>query len=163
MARAKRRSGTPSWGVQTEGVADVQRALRVLAETDAPFVRAALTRSGFMLRAAAARYAKGSIASKIEFTGIKGKGGALRAIVQTNHPGARSHEFGRIWFYEGYTGRAVKKTGRRVRRDAPRGQRPEPFLGIIKGDRAIADVKEPVTELLTQAFVDEFERIGNGG
>ena len=161
MSRSKKRSGTSTWAIETSGVADVTRAMRILAETDAPFVRAALGKSGELLRNAAIKHTHPSIASKLEFVGVQGKAGSLRAVVRTKHAGARSREFGRKWYYRGYNGRAMK-SGQRFKVAEGRGQKAQPFLGVIKGDKAVADVKPEVERLLTQAFEDEFERIANG-
>lgn len=89
-----------SWRVELEGIGNLQKALKALAEPDAPFLRQALTESGELLRGAAASRAPGGIASKVGFSGIRGTvGGGLRAVIVIDHPGGRSMEFGRVWYY----------------------------------------------------------------
>lgn len=152
-----------TWGIQIEGAGALKKALRVLGETEAPFLKAALDESGKLLEDAAARRAKGGIAGGVSFRGVRGKGGGLRAVVNIKHPGARSMEFGRFNYYRGFRGRDVKTTGHKFHVGPGKGQRPQPFLGIVKGDAAIAEVQQPVTEKLQKAFADEWERIGAEG
>lgn len=157
------RSQTASWGIEIDGVTNLKRALRVLAEPDAPFLRSALEESGQLLRAAAARRAPGRIAAAVRFTGVKGKGAGLRATIDVRHPGARSMEFGREMYYRGFTGRQQKATGRKFRVGPGRGQPARPYLGVIKGNAAIAEVEDRVRQLLAEAFEREWERIAVGG
>ena len=154
-------SGTVKWGIQVEGATALKRALRVLSETDAPFLREALTESGQLLRGAAARRAPGGIANKVDFVGVKGSGGTLRALIQIKHPGGMAMEFGRSLYYRGFTKRRMKATGRRFR--ASPGQKARPYLGITKGDAAIGEVGERIKRLILQAIQDEWERIGREG
>lgn len=150
--------GSVTWGVQVEGAGALKRALSVLGETEAPFLRVALEDSGQLLEDAATRRARGGIGRGVMFTGVKGKGSGLRATVRVKHPGARSMEFGRFNYYQGYTGRSVK-SGRKFQVPAGRGQKPRPFLGIVKGDAAIAEVKGPIEEKLKRAISGEWDRI----
>lgn len=162
MAKSKRRSGTSSIYMEVEGQADIQRALRVLAEPEAPFLSAALGESGVLLRDAARTRTHPSIAAKLDFVGVKGKAGALRALVQTKHPGSRSREFGRVWYWTAYHGHKPK-TGGGHKEKVSKGQKAQPYMGIIKGDGAIGAVKEEVQQKLSTAFEKEWDRITSGG
>lgn len=156
MAKSKV-AGTSGVGIEIQGIKQLSRALRALGETDAPFLREALDRSGRQLAGAIRRHADGGIADAVEFRGVKGGASALRAALRIKHPGSRSMEFGRVWYYRGYSGRAVKETGSRFR---ARGQKAKPFIGIVRGDAAIGEVGDEIQADLAQAFEDEWERIG---
>ena len=142
------------------GATNLKRALKVLGETDAPFLRQALDDSGRILEHEAVARAPGGIARGVGFAGVKGVGGQLRAVVRIKHPGARSMEFGRVWYYHGYRGRA-QKSGQKFR--ASPGQKARPYLGVKDGGQAIAASKSRVVALLNDAFEREWERLGSGG
>lgn len=156
--------GGSTWGIDLQGARALNRALKALAETDAPFLRQALEESGELLRNAAARRWPGRSGGRVRFAGVRGgKGHTLRAVVAMDHPGARSMEFGRFNYYRGFRGRAVKATGQKFAVGTGRGQRPRPFLGIVDGDAAIAEVQDEVGAKLGAAIDLEWERIGAGG
>lgn len=161
MPRSKRSSGVASINLGVEGQREIQRALRALSEGDAPFLRKGLTDSAILLRNAARSRTHPSIAGTLDFIGIKGKAANLRAVVRVGHPGGRSREFGRVWYWTGYRGRAVK-TGRKEK-SSRGGQKAQPYMGIIKGDGAIGEVAPRVREILSDAISLEWERIAVGG
>ena len=143
---------TAKFGIQVDGAIQIQKALRVLGETDAPFLRAALEESGQDLAAEAAARAPGGIGRAVKFTGVKGKPSGLRAMVQVKHPGSRSMEFGRKWY--GQHGRRVK---------VAKGQPARPYFGIVKGDAAIGATNERSMKRISDAIFNEWERIGREG
>lgn len=147
-----------NFGIPVDGAAQLQKALRVLAEPDAPHLRTALARSGQVLQHAAARRAKGGIARAVDFAGVVGSVSGLKAMVKIKHKGARSMEFGRKYYYRDYTGRRQKATGRRVAH-AP-GQKAVPFMGIINGGGALDDAREPIRKLIMTGIEREWNRIG---
>ena len=147
-------------GIEVTDIKPLKRALKVLGETDAPHLRGALEIGGRKLRSAGASRATGGIGSAVTFAGVKGKGGAIRAVVQVKHPGSTSMEFGRTKFYRGYTGRAMKATGTKFK--SSRGQKARPYMGIKKGDQAIGEVRDDVRRLLGDAIEREWQRIGAG-
>ena len=147
--------------IKVAGAKALKRALKVLGETDAPFLREALEQSGKLLRAATAKRAPGSIAAAVAFAGVKGTGGALRAPLKIKHPGAIPMEFGRVHYYRGFTGRRQKATGQRFK--ASPGQKAKPFLGVVSGGGAIAEVRDEVEKLIRVAFEREWERIASEG
>ena len=140
-----------------KSVTRLNRALKALGETDAPFIRAALDDIGPRFAGAIKSRAKGGIAAGVQTKGVKGSGGALRFAGVVKHPGSRSMEFGRQYYYRGYKGRAVK-SGQRFK--VAGGQRPQPYVGVINGDHAIGAVKGYARERLTEAINQEWERIG---
>lgn len=147
---------TATVGITVTGAKAIQRAFKVLGETDAPFLRHALEQSGGLLTEATHSRAPGGMAATVAFVGVKGKGAVLRATVVVRHAGAKSMEFGRTWYYEGFTGRKMKATGQRVKR---KGQQAKPFVGIIPGGHAIGAVEPKARELIEQAISKEWERI----
>lgn len=155
------RSGSASWLIEMRGLTSIKRAMRVLAEKDAPFIKAALAEAGGLLRTAAARRAPGKMASAVAFVGVRGSGASVRAQLKVTHGGAKAREFGRSTWYRGYTGRHMKATGHVVKH-LP-GQRPQPFLGIIHQNAAIAEVKPQIEKLLGEAFENEWMRITSEG
>lgn len=182
MALPRFSSGA-TWRVELEGISSLQKALRALAEPDAPFLRKALEESGELLRGAAASRAPGGIGQKVSFGGIRGTvGGGLRAIVVIDHPGGRSMEFGRVWYYRGFKGHNQKsghrfragdasfdlvkgRKGALVRKyrkgvgETGAGQKPRPYLGVKDGGHALAAVRDQVEQKLTDAVRKEWDRL----
>jgi len=152
--------GTASVKIEVSGALQLQKALRILAEPDAPYLRAAMTQGGQLLDRAASSRAKGGIASAVQFAGVSGKANGLRALVKVKHPGAKPMEFGRTKYYRGWTGRK-QRSGTAFR--ASPGQRAQPFIGIKQGNAAIGAVGPQIRELFTVAVEREWERIGTGG
>ena len=172
MARSGNR-GNASWGIEVHGTKELRRAFKVLGEKEAPFLRKALDEAGHILESEAAKRAPGGIAAGVGFAGVKGVGAAVRAVIRIKHPGARSMEFGRVWYYRSAIGAGNNRTGSKRAKGsikskghkarASRGQAARPYLGIIGGDQAIAASHDRVAELLTEAYVKEWERLIAGG
>ena len=170
------RSGA-AWGVEITGATQLKRAFKVLGEKDAPFLREALIEAGHILEREAESRAPGGIARGVSFAGVKGVGGTLRAVVSIKHPGARSMEFGRIWYYRqagnGVSGMGNNRPGSKrgkgsvkakaVKVRVSPGQKARPYLGVKDGNAAIAASKSRVVALLNDAFEREWERIGGEG
>ena len=152
---------TQAWKIEVRGAKSLHKALQILQETDAPFLREALETSGNLLRSEAAQRAPAGIAQTVAFVGVKGKGAQLRALIRVKHPGGKSMEFGRQYYYRGYRGRQMKMTGQRFK--AAKGQKAKPYLGIIKGDAAIAAARDKVETLILDAFEKEWIRIAGEG
>jgi len=147
-------------GIEVKGAKAIGRALKVLGETDAPFLKKALEESGELLEGATRSRAPGSMAQKVAFTRVTGKGATMRATVVVRHGGAKSMEFGRLYYYRGYTGRSMKATGQRFR--SSKGQKAKPFVGVMKGDQAMGAVKPQVKAKIEAAITKEWERIAGG-
>lgn len=154
--------GTASINIEVHGdVKRLKRALRVLAEGDAPYLREALEQGGHDLEGAVESRATGRLSGTVQFAGVKGKANTLRALVLVRHEAAKVREFGRNFFYRGYTGRAQKATGNRFRSN--RGIPPKPFVGIVKGDHAIGAVAPRIRQRLETAIDREWTRLGGKG
>ena len=135
--------------VEVKGHRELMRALkRVGGEEDAPEVRAAVGESGAMVAEEMARRAPGSIGQAVTFGGVKGPYTSLRAVGRVKHPGSRSMEFGRKYW---------PVQGRPVRHSP--GQKPRPYLGVVKGDAAIGATKNRIRDLMLAAYRATWERI----
>lgn len=146
-------------GIEVKGATALNRAMKALGETDAPFLGQAIDDGGKLLQGAVRPRAPGGMASKVEFSGVKGSGANLRALVKVKHPGAKSMEFGRTKYYEAFTGRRQKATGRKVTR---RGQQARPFVGVRNMDRAVGAVKPDIQVLIERAYTKEWDRLAGG-
>ena len=145
--------------IRLEGANRLKRAMRLLSEAEAPFLKAALEESGELLAGEAEGRGPGRIGRSVSFVGVRGTGGALRSLSRATHPGARSMEFGRTTYYRGFTGRN-QKSGTKFK--AARGQKARPFAGIKNGNAALGAVKPRVEALLSEAIAAEWERVARG-
>ena len=135
MGRSAQRA---SFNLQVNGVKEIRRALNdVSAARSGPAadayekgIRAGAERVAWEI----AVRAPGSMGGKTKFDRMLGRGVYARGVVAVNHPGARSMEFGRKYYWVGYTGRQPR-TGRKVLHHP--GQVARPFVGVIKGDQAL--------------------------
>lgn len=153
-------AATSTVSIQIKGQRSLSRALRVLADTDVPYLDEALSDSGRMLRSAASTRSTGGISSAVSFVGLRGSGASKRALVVAKHPGAKPMEFGRTNYYRGFTGRRQKATGQAFRSS---GQRPRPFVGIKEGNAAIGATEEQIRARLQSAIEQEWARFDDSG
>lgn len=146
--------------IDEKSMGRLTKALRILGETGAPFLRAAMQDVGERFADEIRHRSPGGIGGHVQMKGVLGKGGALRASGVVKHPGARSMEFGRKWYWTGYRGRA-QRTGRKTPHTP--GQAARPYLGVIKGDAATAAITPYAREHILEAIDREWDRIGEGG
>lgn len=157
-------AGAASIKIELDGktAGNLNKALRVLAEPDAPHLREALAEGGQLLASATRTRAMGRIAGSVMFAGVKGKAHTLRATVTVKHPGAKPAEFGRQTYYRGFTNRRQKATGTPFKAGRG-GQKAQPYVGIVKGDAALGAVGPQVRTILERSIAQEWERIGREG
>lgn len=156
--RKSNRSGGTGAGdvrIQIEGLEEIRKALREMGG-DAPYLRAALERVGVRL-AAEMESVMPHQSFKVGKASVKGRSPNLRAVVPVDHPGARAYEFGRKWYYAGFTGRKMKATGYKIRSAV--GQKARPYLGIIEGSPVAEKVRPYAIEQVLQAYDDEWDRL----
>lgn len=146
--------------VDQKSLRQLTGALKALGESNAPYLREALDDAGQRFTSEVRRRARGGIAAKVRGKGVTGKGTALRFRGVVAHPGARSEEFGRVWYWRGYRGRAMSATGRRFRVGAGKGQKARPYLGVMKGDAAIGATVLFARQRILRGVDDEWSRIG---
>jgi len=158
------------WSIDVPGVTSLNSAFKALEGfEDLPYAREALLRIQGMAVAAVNARAPGSLAGKAVARPIRGRGTAMYAGVKVNHPAAKQVEFGRKWYYRGFT-----KTGPIVggRRTAKRGDikgsgfrfrstgTPErPYVGIKHGGHAIGAIGPESREIMAAALAREWERL----
>ena len=178
-------AGAVKIGLEVTGAKAITRALRFLAEDNAPYLREAMERVGQAYRWNVAKRAPGSMAQKTQFVGVSGKGARLSAVVKINHPGANPMEFGRLYYYRDYT-RAARaaaaggvfrtkegKVSKKLKaqqvniakgtkfRSSP-GQKARPMFGIIKQDAAYAATMPTARAVFEEAISKEWLRIAGG-
>lgn len=160
-------------GIEVEGIDKLKRALQLFEEPDPPFLRAALIEAQEIVLDEARSRAPGGIKKGFLARPLRGKGGLTIAPILVKHPGARSMEFGRKWYYkaraesEGKIGNnrpGSKRKKRGVRagsvkvKHAP-GQKARPYIGIVNRDQAIGATHDEVQKLLVAAVQAEWDRI----
>lgn len=148
------RSGI-SVNVSIEGLKEIRAAYRIMESADAPYLRKGIEKGTDIL----ARSIQAGVpfpSFKVVNRGVKGKGLALRGVIDIAHKGARSMEFGRTWYYRGFTGRAQKATGFKFKVSSG-GQQARPFLGIISGGGAVDKVRGQVEDAVQKAMIEEWE------
>lgn len=142
-------AGAVKLTVQVTGHKELMRALKAVGgEVEAPEVKSGVDRAGQILSDETSRRGKGGIGRAVTYGGVKGPLTSLRAVGRVKHPGSRSMEFGRKYW---------PVNGSRRRHDP--GQRPNPYLGVVKGDAAIGAVRGRVQDILLAAYAAEWERI----
>lgn len=153
-----------SWGVEVTGKNRLGRALALLGDGDAPFLRKALDESGKLFehleRSGAPRHIVGSIA----FVGVTGAGANQKAIITAKAPDARRQEFGRAGKPYRTRGSARGKRATYNLKAAGytyKGSKERPYIGVKRQDHAIAAAKPQITEKLTNAIHAEWERLGS--
>lgn len=169
MVAKKKFTTVKTPGIYLEGSKSLARAMRVLGDQDAPFLKDALVKSNNLLAAEIRSRATGGLANSVHIIGLKGEGSArgLRAVVQVRHPGSRSVEFGRVKYYTDFTGGnnrpgskrkkgSIRRTGTLVTR---RGQRPRTYVGIKHGSHAIGATAPEISKILSEAIDKEWARL----
>lgn len=162
---------TPKWSLQVSGLTGLRRGLKAVGETDVPHMRSAFTEAGRVFTGAARSHAIGSMVSKTHFGGVTGTQNTIRAVVVTDHPGAKAMEFGRHWWTTGAARDVetftLKRQQRRVRRGLRTrvrhdpGQVARPFYGIKTATAAVADTAQRIRELISAAISNEWDRLGS--
>lgn len=156
-----------------KSVTRLKHALEVLGESEAPFLREALDDVGQKFAGEIRQRAPGSMASKVDYVGVRGEGVALRASGWDRHPGAKSMEFGRKLYWHGGHGNnrpgsmrrkgSLKKGASKGPSRSGPGQAARPFIGIIGNTQAIAAVQPYARARLRVAINREWTRLAAGG
>lgn len=149
--------------MEVAGRKSLSRALKLMGDGDAPFIRAALEEGAKLVGDSARGYARGSIASGITYEGLKGTGVGSRALIKARHPGSKSMEFGRTLYPVGY-----RRTGGRISggtKTKHRGQTARPFIGVKERNAALGEAIPRIAgEIFPAAIAAEWARLlGSGG
>jgi hypothetical protein len=143
---------------KVEGLGELQRAARAIAEPELPYLREALMESASLVADSARGFARGGIASRIGAPKLT-RGRVPASRFEVRHPGSRSMEFGRRYYYRGYRRMGGRMEGAQRFR-ATRGQEARPYIGIIHGDAAVGASADRVKRLLAEAVSREWDRLG---
>lgn len=152
------------WSVEIQGIASVRQAFAALGELDTPFYLAALNESGHVAVGEVNAHARGGIAGKAYLSKITGTGLRASAIIKVKHPASRPTEFGRHWFYRGFTrgGKgSQKRTGTRFY--AAPGRAPNVYVGILAGGHAVGAAAPRIQKIMTDAIEREFALVAAKG
>lgn len=157
-----------SFGVEFKNINRFKRAMKLIGDGDAPYLRAALNDAGEIADDEVSHFAPGALASAVAFTGVKGSGANSKAVIKVRHPGARPMEFGRTMYYRGWTGkprgRGYIKGHGGTKFKVARGQAARPYVGLRNKDKAIESMSPKVTKMLGEAVQKEWARVlGSGG
>lgn len=147
MARA-------AFSLEIDGFKAMKRRFNAMEELDAPEILTRLDRIARLAQAEVSREAPSSMAGRVTTKPAKKLGGNI-TLGEVRHPGAKAMEFGRTNYYRGYRGRN-QKSGTKFK-SSP-GQKPRPFVGIIKGDHAMGRLVEPVRTELIAGILDVWNR-----
>lgn len=137
-------------------------ALKALAADDAPYLKGAMEDIGRRLVSEARGYAVGGIAGSLQFKGLSKSKLNVKALGLAAHPGAKSQEFGRSYYYRGFKrgGKGSQKSGTKFK-SSP-GQAAKPFVGVKTGGQAMAATRGFARTRLAEAIDAEWNRLGEG-
>lgn len=146
--------GTFGTNIKITGLKAAQDGLRAMNVQSVPIIDEALTDIGNVL-AIGMDAVKPHASFKVGKPKILGKPHSRRVSVAIAHPGARSAEFGRKWYWRGYTGRNMK-AGYKFQ-PASGGQKARPYLGVISGASVAQSIRPFAETKLVDAYIRQFE------
>lgn len=151
-------------GIRITGLKAVQEGLKAMNVQSVPIIDGALMDIGNVL-AIGMDAVKPHASFKVGTPTLRGKPHARRVSVPLTHPGARSKEFGKKYWWAGYKRPGISrgspkgysmKGGYKIEKEAPKGQRAKPFLGVISG-RSVAESIRPYAEKkLVDAYIEQY-------
>ena len=160
---SSRRAGKSSAGVEVLGLKELRSAFKLIesvqGEVAGEFEQGMWEATQYVAGEVRKR-APGSMSARVKAYRLSGKGVRARGRVEVEHPGSRPMEFGRKFYYVGYTGRNVR-SGIKVLHSP--GQIARPFVGIIKGDQALGASKEPAASRIAKGIERAFEKLSAAG
>lgn len=156
FGKARNTSGKAAWSISGPDFRDLKKIMVYLDDMNLPLLEDALNYAGQTVAAEARKGSPGVIAESFYYEGIKGVGIGMKAIVKAKHPGAKTYEYGRKYYYKRATelattsSRGKKKWfGAQIgnnrpgsvrpkgsmkgqqRYKSPRGFAPHPILGVL--------------------------------
>lgn len=146
--------GTFGTNIRITGLKAAQDGLRAMNVQSVPIIDGALTDIGNVL-AIGMDAVKPHASFKVGKPKLAGKPHARRVTVPLAHPGARSMEFGRKWYWRGYPGRNAK-AGYKFQ-PASGGQKARPYLGVIAGASVAQSIRPYAEKKLVDAYIRQFE------
>jgi hypothetical protein len=161
-----RRSGRVRVTVQipAEQYRRLTTLLRVLGETDAPYLRQALSEAAQLMAEEVERRAPSVVRPTIR--AVEARTATAGARVDVGHPATKVLEFGKrkVRTLRPRARKALYGPGMRhpVRRVRWGPIRPRPFIGIVDRGHAIGAAQPRIQEMLARAIEVEFERMAGG-
>lgn len=139
FGKSRNLSGKANWGISGPNMRELKAIMLHLDAMDLPALESALYWAGDHVAAEARGRHPAPIADSFYFEGIKGVGIGMKAIVKARHPGARTYEYGRSYYYKRATelattsSRGKKKWfGQKIGNNRPGYVRPK---GSMKGQQ----------------------------
>lgn len=161
-----KRSGNPVVRLELDpkSLRRLRAALAILDDDEKGPIHEAMHRIGLRLSDEVRSRAPGSMGSKVEFLGVRHQGTTLRAAGLLDHPGAKSMEFGRSWWYDQMKGNnrpgSKRQKGARGHKfPSSPGQPERPFVGIKNLDHAIAAVHPYAVEQINTSVTEAWEKV----
>lgn len=154
----------PAITIETDGVKGIKLGLQALAHPKLPFLQDTIEQAARILGGEVRARAIGGIKQTVRAGYVRNKGPQILATVSVTHAGARSAEFGRQHYYRGFKGNnrpgSPRTAGsmKRGQKFVSRGQAEKPFVGVRRGDAAIAAANAKVEELMANAILAEWEK-----
>lgn len=156
-------------GIERHGARELQLKLAAFANPKLPFLESTMRQAADIFTSEIRQRAVGGIKAKAKGGYVRHKGGQILATVTVTHPGARSAEFGRTTYYGGFKGnnRPGSKRARGSMKQGyelphVRGQAERVFVGIRRGDAAIAASQARVEKLFVDAVMAAWEQKQGG-
>lgn len=161
--------GTPQTTVVTSGAEGIKLSLKSLADPRLPFLEETMGEAARILAGEIRVRAPGGIKATVRGGYARHKGALLLATASVSHPGGRPMELGRTKYYRGFKGnnrpgspraKGSMKAGQEFH---AKGQAERTYIGIRRGDAAVAAAEPQVEELFAKAILAEWERKQGGG
>jgi len=156
--------GSPQTTIVTKGAEGIKLSLKSLADPRLPFLEETMGEAAKILGGEIRTRAPGGIKAKVKAGYARHKGALLLATASVSHPGARPMELGRTTYYRGFKGNnrpgspRPKGSMKRGHAFTSRGQRERVYIGIRRGDAAVAAAEPQIEELFSNAILAEWER-----
>ncbi|MBM3940438.1 MAG: hypothetical protein FJ318_06045 [SAR202 cluster bacterium] len=141
----------------------MRRVFKILAADDLPRLKSAMENVGERFASEVRTRAPGGIAGTVKDRGVRrSRAGQFHTLGVVAHPGARSMEFGRKWYWVGYTRPGKRFVGGRKTIHRP-GQASRPYVGVIDGDQATGAVAGWARARITSAIQNTWTDITAAG
>lgn len=149
--------------IQITGLKAAQAGLQAMNVQSVPIIDEALRQIGNVL-AIGMDAVKPHASFQVGKPVIRGKPHARRVSVPLAHPGARSVEFGKKYWWTGYKRPGAPKGtpkgysmkgGYKIEKDP--GQKAKPFLGVIEGPSVAQSIRPYAEKKLVDAYIRQYE------
>lgn len=162
--------GSPETTIVTKGAEGIKLSLKAISDPRLPFLEDTMREAAQILAKEIRVRAPGGIKATVKGGYARHKGALLLATASVSHPGGRPMELGRLTYYRGFKGnnrpgskraRGSMKKGQAFQ--PSHGQKPHVYIGIRRGDAAVAAADPQIDELFANAILAEWELTKGGG